>query len=79
MARGDDDALLLAAAEHVGEAGQDVIDGREADLLHHFVNAFLAFGLIHRAVDFQGFAENAADVHEGRERAEGVLLDVADL
>ena len=75
----NDDALLLAAAEHVGKPRQDVLDRDQSDLVHDFADPVLAGGFSHVAVDFQRFAEDAADIHEGRQRAEGVLLNVADL
>ena len=79
MARAMTTRCCWAAAEHMGKSRQDVVDRGQPYFFHHFVNAIAAAGFVEGAVDFQGLGENAANIHEGRKRAEGILLHVADL
>ena len=76
---GDHQALLLAAAELVGKLGEEILDGRELDVFEGPANALFPFIPVSHAVDDQGLFQDAADVHKGRQGAEGVLLDVAHL
>ncbi len=71
----DHDALALAAGEAVRVGGEDAIDMRQADLLHHVEDALLARACIEGRVGAEHFVDLAADRDHGIERGHRLLED----
>ncbi len=76
---GDDEPLLLSAAELVRILSQVVVHGHESHVFQRLTNAAFTFFGIFDAVDDQRLIQNAPHVHERRQRAKRILLYESDL
>ena len=76
---GDHHALLLPAAEHVRELLQEVVHRVSFTSSIALWIRCKALFLALDAADDERLLQDALDVHEGRQRAVRVLLDIADL
>ena len=75
---GDSYTLLLATAQHMGEFVDIIFHRVELDFAHYLLDAFFTLIGIFNTIHNQGLRQNAADTHEGRQRAVRVLLHEPD-
>src|SRR6266545_462259 len=75
----NDHALLLPAAQHMRIFKQEIIYRAEFYLFHSVADTLDPRILILEATHDQWFFQNPLDVHEGRQCAVRILLDITDM